>query len=96
MTSGHFSGFTHTLIQEDVAAQVSMGPIVDRSRDHLCATDLAIAQTRRHLLRLLAAFEAGDSIQPVIDAYQQEGVLPFAGVVPNQFDWDDEALGAAA
>jgi len=96
METGHFSGFTHTLIQEDVAAQVSMGPVVDRSRDHLCATDRAIAQTRRHLLRLLKKFEDGEPVDHILGAYHKEGVLPFAGTVPKGFDWDDEALGAAA
>jgi phthalate 4,5-dioxygenase oxygenase subunit len=95
MANGHFSGFTRTLIQEDVAAQVSMGPIVDRSRDHLCATDLAIGQTRRHLLQLLKRFEAGETIAPLFTAYAREGMLPFAGTVLH-FDWVNETFEAAA
>jgi len=95
MESGHFSGFTEVLIQEDVAAQVAMGPIADRTREHLCSTDLAIAQARRNLLGYLKKFEAGEPVD-AMRAYEQEGRLPFAGAVPKGFDWLSETIGAAA
>jgi phthalate 4,5-dioxygenase len=37
--------------------QESMGPIVDRSKEHLSSTDAAIVTTRRLLLRLLRSPE---------------------------------------
>jgi phthalate 4,5-dioxygenase oxygenase subunit len=53
MANGHFSGFTGNLIQEDTVTQVSMGPIVDRTREHLSSSDVAIIHARRVLLRAL-------------------------------------------
>jgi nitrite reductase/ring-hydroxylating ferredoxin subunit len=38
---------------QDAAVQESMGPIYDRTREHLGASDSAIIATRRHLLRAL-------------------------------------------
>jgi nitrite reductase/ring-hydroxylating ferredoxin subunit len=53
MANGHFSGFTGNLIQEDTVTQVSMGPIVDRTKEHLSSSDVAIIHARRVLLRAL-------------------------------------------
>ena len=59
MKQGHFSGFVGGLLQEDVAAQGSMGPIVDRSLDHMSSSDVAIAQARLLLLAALDDMAAG-------------------------------------
>jgi phthalate 4,5-dioxygenase oxygenase subunit len=40
---------------QDHAVQESMGPIVDRTKEHLGTTDVAVVQTRRLLLRNLKA-----------------------------------------
>jgi phthalate 4,5-dioxygenase oxygenase subunit len=95
-SAGHFSGFTDMLLQEDVAAQVSMGPVADRTREHLCATDVAVAHCRRTLLRLLKRFEEGEEVGHLLTCYEDEGTLPFAGAVPGDFDWANEEMGVAA
>lgn len=59
MASGHWSGFSRSAIEEDTAVQVSMGPIVDRTREHLSSSDVAIAESRRLILDTLAGWEAG-------------------------------------
>lgn len=59
MDAGHFSGFTGNLLQEDIITQVSMGPVVDRTREHLSSSDVAIIQARRILLGALDRVEAG-------------------------------------
>jgi phenylpropionate dioxygenase-like ring-hydroxylating dioxygenase large terminal subunit len=46
---------------QDVAIQEGMGPIVDRSREHLGSTDRAIIQMRRLQLEAIKAVEAGMS-----------------------------------
>ena len=51
MRRGHFSGFTGNLLQEDMVTQASMGPIVDRTKEHLSTGDVAVIQARRLLLR---------------------------------------------
>ena len=50
MKNGHFSGFVGNLLQEDTVTQASMGPIVDRTKDHLSSSDVAIIHTQRILL----------------------------------------------
>jgi phthalate 4,5-dioxygenase len=47
------------LNNEDRAIQESMGPIVDRTREHLVGTDAAIIAARRLLLRLAQDLEQG-------------------------------------
>jgi phenylpropionate dioxygenase-like ring-hydroxylating dioxygenase large terminal subunit len=59
MAAGHFTGFGRSLLEEDVAVQTSMGAIVDRSKEHLSSSDVAVAHLRRMLLDALAAADAG-------------------------------------
>jgi len=44
---------------QDVAVQEGMGPIVDRSQEHLGSTDRAIVAMRRQLLEAIRTVEAG-------------------------------------
>jgi phthalate 4,5-dioxygenase oxygenase subunit len=59
MKQGHFTGFPQAIIQEDVGIQMSMGEIVDRSRENVSSSDVAIVQARRLLLRALDDLDAG-------------------------------------
>jgi len=59
MNAGHFTGFGRTLLEEDAAVQASMGPILDRTKEHLSSGDIAVAHARRMLLDALTAAEAG-------------------------------------
>ena len=87
MARGHFSGLTRSVLHEDVAVQVSMGPIVDRSRETLCATDLAIVRMRQSLLDRLAGFENGEAVDGAMDAYRNGGRLAFSYVAGLDADW---------
>ena len=60
MNAGHATGFGRSLLEEDAATQTSMGPIVDRSKEHLSSSDAAVAHARRMLLEALAAAERGE------------------------------------
>jgi hypothetical protein len=60
MDAGHHSGFSRSVVDEDSVVQVSMGPIVDRSKDNLSASDGAVANARLLLLDVLAAYEKGE------------------------------------
>jgi phthalate 4,5-dioxygenase oxygenase subunit len=46
--------------QEDVIMALSMGPIVDRTKENLVAADRAVVHLRRRLLDSLRLHEAGD------------------------------------
>jgi LigXa C-terminal domain like len=73
MKAGHWTGFGRTLLEEDVAVQTSMGPIVDRSKENLSASDVAVVQARSTLLEALDSFQAGGI--PTGSALTPDGVL---------------------
>jgi nitrite reductase/ring-hydroxylating ferredoxin subunit len=60
MNAGHSTGFGRTLLEEDVVVQTSMGPILDRTKENLSSSDVAVAYARRMLLDALHAAERGE------------------------------------
>lgn len=56
--TGNFTGI-EGINTQDIAIQEGMGPIVDRSREHLGSTDRAIIQMRRMLLEAIRDIDAG-------------------------------------
>jgi phthalate 4,5-dioxygenase len=60
MKQGHWSGLARSAIEEDTVVQVSMGPIVDRTKENLSSSDVAVAHTRRLILDTIAAYEDGE------------------------------------
>jgi phthalate 4,5-dioxygenase oxygenase subunit len=76
MKNGHFSGFVGNLIQEDTVTQASMGPIVDRTREHLSSSDVAIIHARRILLDAVAMAEAGKPPPGSEHGVDLRGVIP--------------------
>src|SRR5262249_46551651 len=66
--------------QQDMAVTESMGPILDRSIEHLGTTDALIIRTRRRLIAAARALEEQGVVPPGVDApelYRQRsgGVL---------------------
>ena len=97
MTEGHFTGFGRSLLEEDVAVQTSMGPIVDRSEENLSSSDVAVAHLRRMLLDALATAEGGGL--PPGSARAPEGIrMPNASemLVDEGGHWKDPVLDPAA
>jgi phthalate 4,5-dioxygenase len=93
MARGHFSGFTTSVLHEDLGVQASMGAIVDRSRETLCGTDLAVVRMRAFLLDLLARQDAGEGVDGALDGYAEGGFLPFSYVAPKDADWREGGQG---
>ncbi len=94
MAAGHFTGFGRTLLEEDVAVQTSMGPIVDRSTEHPSSSDVAVAHVRRMLLDALSAAGAGE--RPPASALTPGGVsMPNAleAIIGEGDRWEDVVLG---
>jgi len=93
MAKGNFSGI-RGIGQQDIAMWESMGrsPIIDRSREHLGRTDVAVVQFRRIMLDAVEAFTKTGHVLG-----QDHPVIPFAkvrsyeGIVPKGTDW--EGLG---
>jgi len=65
----NFTGIEEFLNQ-DACATESMGPIVDRSKEHLGVSDSYIIQVRKFLLKALRDFQAGG--QPLGLAYDAD------------------------
>jgi len=83
MNHGNATGFNEIVI-EDFVAQVSMGAIVDRTKEYLCSADQAIIRVRRQLLKALDAFEAGD----VPANLRYSHIRATGGVMPSMnADW---------
>jgi hypothetical protein len=48
------------IAMQDASLQESMGPIMDRSREHLLSTDNGIIMARQRLLRAVRALQQGE------------------------------------
>jgi hypothetical protein len=70
---------------QDRAIQESMGPIVDRSQEHLGPADRAVIQARRLLLQATRTVEAGDTPPGVEPSYYT--LQPAEAVIPRDTDW---------
>ncbi len=91
MKLGSFTGIPG-IPNQDVVMWETMGPIADRSRDRLGASDLAIVEFRRVMLEAVQSFAAG---APAIGAAVPKAHLrSFEGVVPKGTEW--RSLGEPA
>ncbi|WP_432991924.1 Rieske 2Fe-2S domain-containing protein [Dactylosporangium sp. CA-233914] len=61
-----FSGI-QGILQQDLAVQHSMGPVVDRTKEHLTSGDTVLVQVRRYLLDLVRAHDGGTGTPPGLD-----------------------------
>lgn len=97
MASGHFTGFGRSLLEEDVAVQTSMGPIVDRSKEHLSSSDVAVAHVRRLLLEALSTVAAGGT-PPASAVGGGEVRLPNAseGLIEPGDRWEQAAMAGSS
>jgi phthalate 4,5-dioxygenase oxygenase subunit len=59
MKTDSFSGFHRGLLDEDTVVQISMGPIVDRTKEFLTSADMAIVRARRMLMQAARDHAAG-------------------------------------
>lgn len=81
-----FSGIQGVNLQ-DIAVQESMGPIVDRSREHLGAADLAIVHFRRLLLK--AARGEGAASPGFVQGMHYAGLRSRDGLLPISQNWTE-------
>jgi phenylpropionate dioxygenase-like ring-hydroxylating dioxygenase large terminal subunit len=81
-----YSGMPN-LLAEDQAVTESMGPVYDRSNEHLGTTDAMIIRTRRRLLDLLRTHADGRSVPPGVDDPEIYQVRAGGTVLPDGDDW---------
>lgn len=86
MKAGNFTGITG-FPNQDVAMWVTMGPIADRSRDRLGASDIAVVEFRRQMLDAVQAFERGEQAIGTGDAAIPSNVCAFQAIIPKATDW---------
>ena len=76
---------------QDVAVQESMGAIVDRSRENLTRSDMAIIQARRLLLQAAQTVADGGVPPGVAPTYYNARAIE--GILPKGADWKAEMIG---
>ena len=86
------SGFAG-IEQEDAIIAMSMGPIVDRSKEYLVPSDEAVIRLRNRLLESVRRNERGeDPIGLSIEDYSPVVSVPDT-IIPKTGDWRDLAPG---
>ena len=72
---------------QDTAIQESMGPICDRTKEHLGPADAMIIRVRRRLLQAARALRESGVTPPGVDEPRLFRVRPVGAVVPAGSDW---------
>jgi hypothetical protein len=80
----NFTGITGVNTQ-DHAVQESMGPIVNRSKEHLGPADRAVIVARQLLLRAVQAVDDGADPRGSDTSYY--GVRAIERIIPHDADW---------
>jgi hypothetical protein len=97
--SATFTGI-EGVMQQDQAITESMGPIVDRSFEHLAPSDRMIVQTRRRLAAAARALQGARTTPPGVDDPEVcRGAHSGDFVAPEGLDWMQAyagEIGAAA
>jgi len=81
-----YSGIKGVNVQ-DIAVQESMGPIADRTKENLGASDLAIVHFRRLLLN--AARGEGAARPGFASNIRYDALVARDGLMPLSKDWSD-------
>ena len=90
-----YSGI-HGINMEDIAVHESMGPIYDRTKEHLGASDLAVIHFRRQMIEAAEAFaQSGKTPRDLRAAFDYSRLRTGEGMVPHSERWqvvmEDEA-----
>ncbi len=85
-----FSGIPNLAIQ-DSAMQETMGPIYDRTQEHLGSSDTGIIQARRRLMAAARALRASGTTPPGVDAADAYRVRSAGVVLPRGAVWSEAA-----
>ncbi len=84
------NGFTN----QDMACQESMGPIVDRTAEHLGTSDIAIIRMRKRMLEAVRRYQDGRPLIGLDPGLQYDKIRSEQLVVPIDRPW--QSVGAYA
>ncbi len=90
--AGLFFGILSNPLQ-DTAIQESMGPIVDRTQEHLGPADLMIIRVRKRLLEAARALRDRGVVPPGVDEPALYRIRPVGAVLPKGADWVEATRG---
>jgi len=86
MKAGNFTGIKG-FPNQDIAMWVTMGPIADRSKERLGASDLAIVEFRKQMLEAAIAVRRGEAAIGTGPQHVAPSVCAFQAIVPKTVDW---------
>ena len=87
MKLGDFTGITG-IPNQDIAMWETMGPIADRSKERLGASDVAIVQFRKLMINAARTFrDGGQAIGTSEPRIPQVKIRSYEGVVAKATDW---------
>ncbi|MFN3890660.1 MAG: Rieske 2Fe-2S domain-containing protein [Beijerinckiaceae bacterium] len=89
-----FTGITG-IVMQDAAVQESMGPIADRSREHLGSADTALVAARRRLLSEARALRDTGALPTGRDP-QSHHLRSISTMLPKNADWLTETISLRA
>ena len=96
MKDGDFTGI-RGIPSQDIAMWETMGPIADRTREKLGASDLAVVEFRRIMVEAArATAHGGPAIGTTKPHVAHADIRSFEGVVPKTADWRTLGAGKAA
>jgi hypothetical protein len=81
-----FTGITGIHLQ-DQAITESMGPVVDRTREHLGSSDTMVIRVRRRLIVAAAALAERGTVPPGVDTPEVYAVRAGGAFLPADQDW---------
>jgi phthalate 4,5-dioxygenase oxygenase subunit len=92
MNTGSFTGM-HGVNNEDIAMQESMGPIYDRRKEHLGASDIAVIRMRRIMLDGVRRFvEEGAPPVGLSEPVDYTALRAVERMVPRGVRWQDDLV----
>ena len=93
MQEGNFTGIAG-IPNQDITMWTSMGPIIDRTREVLGASDVAVVEFRKRMVEAARTMErGGPAIGTVEPRVPHVDIASFQGIVPKSTDW--RRLGAS-
>jgi phthalate 4,5-dioxygenase oxygenase subunit len=86
MKAGNFTGIKG-IPNQDMAMWLTMGPIADRTKDRLGASDLAVVEFRKQMVEAVKAVAKGAAAIGTGDQAVPASVCSFQNVIPKDIDW---------
>ncbi len=88
MKNGSYTGIKG-FANQDMACQESMGPVVDRSQEHLGTSDVAIIRMRRRMLEAVRRFESGEPLLAHDPTIPFDRIKGDQAIIPTTEPWQN-------